>query len=52
MAAASYVGEAAAVRLHATESLMLLGVFTLLAIDSQSYGAKGREVVLAQTAAA
>jgi hypothetical protein len=38
MLAASYVGEAAALRLHATESLMLLGGFALLAIDSQSYG--------------
>lgn len=40
MIAASYVGEAASVRLHATESLMLLGAFALLAIDSQSYGVK------------
>jgi len=38
MMAASHVGEAAAVRLHATESLMLLGAFVLLAIDSQSFG--------------
>ena len=40
MLAASPVGEAAAVRLHATESLMLLGGFALLAIDSQSYGVR------------
>lgn len=38
MMAASLVGEAEAVRLHATESLMLLGGLALLAIDSQSYG--------------
>ena len=38
MMAASHVGEAAAVRLHATESLMLLGAFVVLAIDSQSFG--------------
>jgi hypothetical protein len=40
MLAASYVGEAAAIRLHATESLMLLGGSALLAIDSESYGVK------------
>jgi hypothetical protein len=40
MLSASFVGEAAALRLHATESLMLLGGFALLAIDSQSYGVK------------
>jgi hypothetical protein len=42
MMAAAQVGEAAAVRLHATESLMLLGAFALLAIDSQSFGVKPR----------
>lgn len=46
MLAASQVGEAAAVRLHATESLMLLGGFALLAIDSQSYGVKRRDEVI------
>jgi hypothetical protein len=43
MLAASSVGEAMALRLHATESLMLLGGFALLVIDSQSYGVKGRD---------
>ena len=42
MMAASLVGEADAVRLHATEALMLLGGFALLAIDSQSYGVQRR----------
>jgi hypothetical protein len=42
MMAAAQVGEAAAVRLHATESLMLLGALALLAIDSQSFGVKRR----------
>ena len=45
MLAASSVGEAAAVRLHATESLMLLGGFALLAINSQSYGVRRRDEV-------
>lgn len=40
MLAASLVGEAEAMRLHATESLMLLGALTLLAIDSESYGVR------------
>jgi hypothetical protein len=52
MVAASYVSEAAAVRLHATESLMLLGAFALHAIDSQSYGVKRSEVTTVQTVAA
>lgn len=43
MMAAASVGEAAALRLHATESLMLLGGFALLAIDSQSYGVKRKD---------
>jgi uncharacterized membrane protein YciS (DUF1049 family) len=43
MLAASSVGEVAALRLHATESLMLLGGFALLAIDSQSYGVRRRD---------
>ena len=42
MMAAAQVDEAAAVRLHATESLMLLGAFALLVIDSQSFGVKRR----------
>jgi hypothetical protein len=45
MLAASSVGEAAAVRLHATESLMLLGGFALHVIDSQSYGVTRRDEV-------
>lgn len=47
MLAASAVGEASALRLHATESLMLLGGFALLVIDSHSYGVKRREDVVA-----
>jgi hypothetical protein len=43
MLAASSVAEVAALRLHATESLMLLGGFALLAIDSQSYGVRRRD---------
>jgi hypothetical protein len=42
MVAAAQVGEAAAVRLHATETLLLLGAFALLAIDSQSFGVTRR----------
>jgi hypothetical protein len=42
MLAAAQVGEALAVRLHATEALMMLGALALLAIDSQSYGVKRR----------
>ena len=38
MLAASSVGEGEALRLHATEALMLLGGFVVFAIDSQSYG--------------
>lgn len=45
MMAASVVGELAAIRLHATESLMLLGGFALLAVDSRSYGVKRRDDV-------
>lgn len=40
MAAAASVAEVAAMRLHATESLMLLGGLVLLAVDSQSYGVR------------
>ena len=40
MLAASSVGEPEAIRLHATEALMLLGGFVLFAIDSQSHGVK------------
>jgi len=46
MMTAAQVGEAAAVRLHATESLMLLGAFALLAIDSQNFGVKRRGAAL------
>lgn len=49
MMAASHVGEAAALRLHATESLMLLGAFVLLAIDSQSFGVKRRGAAASET---
>jgi hypothetical protein len=52
MLAASQVGEAAAVRLHATESLMLLGGFALLVIDSQSYGVKPSAMTAAAPATA
>jgi hypothetical protein len=38
MVAASLVGEANALRLHATEALMLLGGLALLVVDSHSYG--------------
>jgi hypothetical protein len=43
MMAASTVGEAAALRLHATESLLLLAGFALFVIDSQSFGVLPRE---------
>jgi hypothetical protein len=49
MLAASSVGEAAAVRLHATESLMLLAGLALLAIDSQSFGVTRRDVAISGT---
>lgn len=42
MLAASSVGEAAAVRLHATESLLLLAGLALFAIDSQRFGVTGK----------
>ena len=42
MLAASSVGEPDALRLHATEALMLLGGFVVFAIDSQSYGVQPR----------
>ncbi len=38
MAMASAVNEPAALRLHATESLMLLGGLIVLAVDSAAYG--------------
>lgn len=37
---ASQVGEIAALHLHATETLMLLGGLVLLAVDSHSYGVR------------
>ncbi len=43
MMAASAVGEAAALRLHATESLLLLAGFALFVIDSQGFGVRPRE---------
>ena len=49
MMAASIVGEGEALRLHATESLMLLGGFAVLAIDSQSYGLKPASKAAAET---
>jgi hypothetical protein len=52
MMAASSVGEIAAMRLHATESLMLLAGFALLAIDSQSFGVPRRDITMAETAPA
>lgn len=42
MVMASRVGEVAALHLHATETLMLLGALVLLAVDSDSYGVKRR----------
>jgi hypothetical protein len=50
MLAASAVGEGEAVRMHATEALMLLGGFVVFAIDSQSYGVKRRDEAVAETA--
>jgi len=44
MVMASRVGEVAALHLHATETLMLLGGLVLLAVDSHSYGVKRRSV--------
>jgi hypothetical protein len=38
MIMASHVGESAALRLHATELLLLLGGLILLVVDSASYG--------------
>ena len=52
MMAASAVGEAASLRLHATESLLLLGAFVLLAIDSESYGVKQRSAAPSEAALA
>lgn len=42
MVMAARVGEVAALHLHATETLMLLGGLVLLAVDSDSYGVKRR----------
>jgi hypothetical protein len=50
MLAASSAGEGDAVRLHATEALMLLGGFVLFAIDSQSFGVQRRDEAVADTA--
>jgi hypothetical protein len=50
MLAASSVGEPEAIRLHATEALMLLGGFVVFAIDSQSYGVKQRDEVVVEPA--
>jgi hypothetical protein len=50
MLAASSVGEGDALRLHATESLLLLGAFVVFAIDSQSYGVKRRDEAVAESA--
>lgn len=44
MCMASQVGEVAALHLHATETLMLLGGLVLLAVDSHSYGVKRRSL--------
>jgi hypothetical protein len=44
MVAASLVGEADALRMHATEALMLLGGLALLVVDSHSYGVTKRRV--------
>lgn len=43
MVAASMVGEGDALRLHATEALMLLSSLVLIVIDSHSYGLTKRE---------
>jgi hypothetical protein len=50
MLAASSVGEPEAIRLHATEALMLLGGFVVFAIDSQSHGVKRRDEATAEPA--
>jgi hypothetical protein len=50
MLAASSVGEGEALRQHATEALMLLGAFVVLAIDSQSYGVKRQDEAVVETA--
>ena len=44
--AASLAGEADALRLHATEALMLLGALGLLVVDSHSYGVQRRETTV------
>jgi hypothetical protein len=49
MLAASSVGEGEALRLHATEALMLLGGFVVFAIDSQSYGVQPRDEAVAES---
>lgn len=50
MLAASSVGEPEAIRLHATEALMLLGGFVVFVIDSQSHGVKRRDEATAEPA--
>ena len=50
MVAASLVGEAAALRLHATDALMLLGGLALLVVDSHSYGVKKPRVEVVEAA--
>jgi hypothetical protein len=42
--AAQLVGEVDALRLHATEALMMLGALGLLVVDSHSYGVPRREI--------
>ena len=46
LVAASLVGEADALRLHATEALMMLGGLMLLVVDSYSYGVERRAVAI------
>jgi hypothetical protein len=48
MIVASMVGEAAAVRLHATETLMLLGGQVLVALDRPRAAAPGEVIATAQ----
>jgi hypothetical protein len=42
---ASLIGEADALRLHATEALMMLGALGVLVVDSHSYGVPRREML-------
>lgn len=43
--AASLIGETDALRLHATEALMMLGALGVLVVDSHSYGVPRRDSV-------